>query len=175
MNDDERDRIRKVMKDDEEREQILKEEDKIRAHARLTPKPKKGRNWSTQLKWLYTRELEAYPYPNRRDWGVVHERWVQRIADALDPDLLGLPLVALDQTSGKVRYLIIDGLQRIRAVDRALGPGQKIRCEVITGLDPSDIPKIYRGGTRGCGRVSKRDREKLEQFLKEQEEAKEKK
>lgn len=72
-------------------------------------------------------------------------RRAEEIARNLDPDKLGLPLVAVVGTPPRERYIALDGQHRIAAVRMALGEDQLVNCEVVRGLTIPQAAELFLG------------------------------
>ena len=70
---------------------------------------------------------------------------VEQIAKELDPDKLGLPLLAVLNRSGVERFIVLDGQHRVAAVRKALGDNQLVQCEVVRGLTVAQAAELFLG------------------------------
>jgi Family of unknown function (DUF6551) len=99
--------------------------------------------YRSSIEWIPVAQVTVEPKAQRK----FMQRWADEIAENLDPDLLGHPLVcALSRNgTGHEHYVVIDGQHRIAAVRKALGKDQSVQCEVIHGIDLARAAALYRG------------------------------
>lgn len=95
--------------------------------------------YSIKLEWVPVDQAIVNPQAQRD----LDQKWASWLAANFDPDGVGLPFVwkYLAPQNGKRSeqldwvYIIIDGQHRFAAIRMALGDGQKVQCEVVSGDD----------------------------------------
>ena len=100
-----------------------------------TPFPK------SNIQWLPLDDLKVHPRAQRQ----FNEQWGKQLAAAFDPDAFGVLLV-VENTNGD--RLIVDGQHRAYAARVALGPNQKVQCDVHKVADDSGAARIFLAGNR---------------------------
>lgn len=97
-----------------------------------------GFNLRQKIEWIETEKLNVVWASAQRP---LDEKFAQSIADNFDPDKFGTLSVTLP--NGRGVYHIIDGQHRVRAVEIALGPNQKVPCQVFDAHDPARAAELF--------------------------------
>ena len=94
---------------------------------------------SHTTKWIAVKDLECRWPKAQRPYD---ERWSQKIADSLDPDMIGVLSVCGPDKNGK--YHVMDGIHRKNAVGMAWGEDQMLPCNVFMDVDtPERAAEIF--------------------------------
>jgi len=99
--------------------------------------------YSSAMQWVSVDRMSIRQECQRR----VDPAWVDRIANAFDPDLIGKPLL-WHPTDSNGEFVVLDGNHRRLAVIKALGKNQRIECEVISGISLKDAARLFLGRNR---------------------------
>jgi hypothetical protein len=85
---------------------------------------------------------------DRRRWVVwanaqrpCDDKWASKIAEAFDPDLLGV--VSVSKPNGSNVYHVIDGQHRVAAVRLLFGENEKVPCNVFDADDPARAAQLF--------------------------------
>lgn len=96
-------------------------------------------NLRRRIEWLPARAIVVEPTAQRP----FSEARADMLARVLDPDKLGMPLVAELGANGHTRFVAVDGQHRIAAVKKAHGDEMMIQCEVIHGSNLKTAADLF--------------------------------